>query len=246
MKSLLIGSTGFLGRSLSDQFAFTHSVSGKSPNVGGRFELVVCAAPSAKKWFAFQNPEADLHQVKSVIDRLQLIVAEKFILLSTVDVYKEPKFANESSELCGSENPYGFHRQYLEEYVRSNFNNHLILRLGGLVGKYLVKNPVFDLKHGNNLSALAGNSRMQFLPVDALGTFLRQAVENNYTGTVNLTAEPIQLASAARLLDVTLNSLESSQNYDVSSNFLEALVGKRYLSTSHQSLAAIGAYFESE
>lgn len=77
---------------------------------------------------------------------IKKINPKKIVLISTVDVYKNPVNVDEDTiiNIHGLE-PYGLNRFYLEKWVRENFQDYLIVRLPGLYGKNIKKNFIFDL-----------------------------------------------------------------------------------------------------
>jgi len=242
MKALLIGGSGFIGSSLAERFEFSEIVNSTTPIQSGHFDLVVCAAPSGRKWFANSNPAADLLSIEALLTRISQISADRFVLFSTVDVYESVSDATENSPLATESHPYGFHRALVENVVRRQFNNHLVLRLGGLVGPLLRKNPLFDLKHMNNLSLLNRESRMQFTPIEALTKFV-QSPTSDWVGTVNLTAPPISLGQIANGLGISLGDSAAQVMYDVKSNWSKG--AQKYLVSRRSSSLAIREYFES-
>ena len=246
MNSLLIGSSGFLGKRIAEKISFGDFASSESPIRDERFDLVVCSAPSARKWFANQNPNEDKRLVEELMHRVEHLRVGRFVLLSTIDVYADVSFANENSSTCSSANPYGFHRLGFENFVSNRFSNTVILRLSGLVGRGLVKNPIYDLKHHNNLSSLNPESQMQFLPVEVLVREVQNAIVNDDTGIFNLTAEPIKLFEAAELCNLTLelNPKATIVNYDVRTTKGSGGQTDSYTTSKIESLVAIQNYFE--
>ena len=67
------------------------------------------------------------------------------MLISSVDVYKEPNGKNESSFMDKQDlHPYGANRLWLEEQVKENFEDYFIVRLPGLYGINIKKNFIYD------------------------------------------------------------------------------------------------------
>lgn len=61
-------------------------------------------------------------------------------------MYPNPISVDENTEIDIEEvQPYGKNRLYLENWVASNFDDYLIVRLPGLFGKNIKKNFIFDL-----------------------------------------------------------------------------------------------------
>ena len=134
MTSALIGSTGFVGTTLLSQRAFEHCFhSTDIANIDNKeFDLVICAAAPAKKWYANLHPDEDRACIDSLIDHIKTISAKKFVLISTVDVFKSPINVDENTPIILDElQPYGYNRRRLELFVQDNFQSHLIVRLPG-------------------------------------------------------------------------------------------------------------------
>ncbi len=133
----LIGYSGFVGQTLLRQTSFTDLF--RSTNIGevhGRhFDLVICSAAPAQKWIANREPAADRSNIQSLMEHLSRVSCERFVLISTVDVFKSPVGVDEETPV--DENglhPYGLHRRELEKFVESHFATHHVVRLPGLVG----------------------------------------------------------------------------------------------------------------
>ena len=126
----LIGYTGFVGSNIKNQKKFDYYYNSKNINdiTNKSFDTVVCSGVSSIKWFANLNPKKDYNNIHSLIKKLKTISFKKFILISTIAVYDNP-----------ADNAYGRNRLYLENYIRNNFKNYLIIRLPGLFGKGLKK-----------------------------------------------------------------------------------------------------------
>jgi dTDP-4-dehydrorhamnose reductase len=242
--SLLIGASGFLGTSLAESIGFSDLVTSKSAMGEGEYDLIVCAAPSGKKWQANKYPDQDLLEVKQLITRLKLLKAKKFILLSTVDVYQNVEDSDEDSALCSSENAYGYNRRLIEEVVSEEYSEHLILRLSGLVGLKLKKNPVYDIKNNNQLDKLNKKSNMQFLPVAKIAEIISGSV-SDMSGTVNVTAEPLSLADIAKSRSIVLSDSGKEVHYNVKSKSPYTVNNSGYFCTKKESIDAIKEYFRS-
>src|SRR5947209_7600902 len=101
MSTALIGNTGYVGSTLLRQTRFDELY--HSTNIarieGRHFDLVVCAGLPAAKWLANQDPTSDLANVQSLMKSLKTITAERFLLISTVDVYHQPAGVDEDSPI---------------------------------------------------------------------------------------------------------------------------------------------------
>lgn len=144
---------------------------------GRRFGLVVCAAPQSRKWWANQNPEEDLASVQRLMDLLGGLTADRLVLISTVDVFPVLRGVDESFDCHGVPNhAYGRNRLILEDFVRSRFANHHVVRLPGLFGPGLKKNGLFDLMHRNQLDKLNLDSVLQWYDITRLWTDVQVAI----------------------------------------------------------------------
>lgn len=192
----LIGYTGFVGSTLLKQAVFEHLY--RSTNIsdiaGKVFDTVVCAGAPAQKWIANREPEADRQKIEDLIALLKSMRCKTFVLISTVDVFKNPLGIDEDSIVDEYElHAYGLHRRLLEKFVESHFPNHLITRLPGLVGPGLRKNVIFDFLNDNNLHAIDSRSVFQFYPMVNLWYDIQTALDAGLR-LVHLTAEPINVA----------------------------------------------------
>ncbi len=145
---ILIGYTGFVGSNLNMQHKFKRVFNSK--NIEESFnlspDLCVYAGVYAEKFLANSQPEKDKKNIESTILNIKNINPKKLVLISTIDIYKDPFDVDEDSKIETQDlHPYGLNRYYLEEWVKGNIKDHLIIRLPGLYGKNLKKNFLYDL-----------------------------------------------------------------------------------------------------
>src|SRR5690606_37135502 len=120
------------------------------------FDMVVCAGAPGQKGVANREPENDRANIGLLISYVKTVRCRKFILISTVDVFKEPNNVDESTPVDEiGLHAYGFHRRFIERFVENHFDSSLIVRLPGLVGPGLRKNVIFDFLNNNNLHNIA-------------------------------------------------------------------------------------------
>lgn len=150
MKKLLVGSTGFVGSNLIEKAKFDGQYNSKNIEeaYGLAPDLLVYSGVPAQKFLANKNPEEDFQIIQNAITNIEKIQPKKIVLISTIDIYPNPVNVNEDSKI-NQENlqPYGKNRYYLEEWVKNNFQDYLIVRLPGLYGKNIKKNFIYDLIH---------------------------------------------------------------------------------------------------
>jgi len=197
----LIGHSGYVGSTLLRQRNFgaqyrastIHEISGRS------FGTVVCAGAPAQKWIANREPEADQQGIERLIAHLESLRCNRLILISTVDVFRDPNGVDEGSVVDETGlHPYGLNRRRLEQYVEARFAEHLIVRLPGLVGPGLRKNVIFDFLNENRLDAIDSRSSFQFYPMVNLWYDIQIALEAGLN-LIHLTALPISVAEVALL-----------------------------------------------
>ncbi|BCJ87791.1 NAD-dependent epimerase/dehydratase family protein [Effusibacillus dendaii] len=224
MSRCLIGYTGFVGQTLLKQTTFDSLFNSKniSDIKGKNFDLIVCAGASAVKWKANQNPEEDLRNINSLIENLKEVETKKFILISTVDVYKNPILVDEDTVIePGEIDPYGRHRFYLEQFAREHCKDTLTIRLPGLFGTGLKKNFIYDLLNNNCLHLTHYESAFQFYNLKNLWKDIQIALENNLE-IVNFATEPVTAKEVALNcfgVDFSNVTEKPSVYYDMRSKF---------------------------
>jgi nucleoside-diphosphate-sugar epimerase len=244
----LIGHTGFVGgtllrqRSFDDVFRSTTIESIR----GRRYGLLVCAGAPGVKWKANQDPAADRASVQLLTSCLDAVEAAHVIVVSTVDVYPEPRGVDEDSpidEACLQ--AYGLHRRELERFVAGRFPC-TIVRLPALFGPGLRKNVLFDLIHAQRLDRLNPASRFQFYDLEHLWSDLDRA-RGLGVGVLNIATEPITVDEIARDffgLELPVSAgCDPAVHYDVRSIHAGRLKGDGgYLYSRQQVLRELGGF----
>jgi hypothetical protein len=252
MNDALIGFSGFVGSTLLKQKKFVNLF--RSTNIldieKKEFDIVVCAGTAAQKWIANSDPVSDRSKILSLIKSLKTIKCKKFVLISTVDVFKFPVQVDEST--CVDEHelmPYGLHRHELEKFVKLNFNDHLIVRLPGLVGPGLRKNAIFDLHNNNNIDAIDSRSIYQFYPMVNLWYDINIAINSNLK-LIHLTSEPLSIAELSEgCFGRKFNNhiLKMPHNYDFQSRHAEIFGSSlKYQYSKRDTILSIRSYAQSE
>lgn len=248
----LIGYSGFVGSTLLKQANFESCY--RSTNITEierqSFDQVICAGAPAQKWLANQKPEEDRSKIEGLISCLKTVTCDRFILISTVDVFKAPIGVDESTPIdVDGLHAYGLHRRLLEEFVESEFPNSLIVRLPGLVGPGLRKNVIFDFLNQNDLHKIDSRGVFQFYPMVNLWFDIQTALEAQLR-LVHLTAAPISVADVAKQgfgmpFEQAIGS--SSATYDMRTVHAKLFgASGDYQYTQRESVLAIRAYAQSE
>ena len=146
----LVGSTGFVGSNLytPERFQAAYHSKNIADAYGTEPDLLVYAGVRAEKYLANHDPEKDLENIRQAEANIEKIRPRRLVLISTVDVLKNPAGADETAGVeTDGLHPYGAHRALLEQWVRNRYPDALIVRLPALFGKNLKKNFIYDLIH---------------------------------------------------------------------------------------------------
>ena len=191
----LIGSTGYVGGTLLAQrhFAARYHSTDIAAIRGQRFGRLVCAGATAVKWWANANPGEDRRRIQSLMADLRHVEAERFVLISTIDVYGHPVATTEADPPAPTQ-PYGRHRLELERFAAHHFPRVHIVRLPALFGPGLKKNALYDLLHDNRLELVHPQSRLQWYPLARLADDLART-EAAGLPLVNLATPPLAMAT---------------------------------------------------
>ena len=97
----LVGYTGFVGSNLYAPERF--DAAWNSKNVGEGYgtkpELLVYAGVRAEKFLANRDPEKDLENIRDAMRNMERICPRKLVLISTIDVFKNPVGPDEDSSV---------------------------------------------------------------------------------------------------------------------------------------------------
>lgn len=252
MKSALIGYTGFVGSNIDAQGNFEDKFNTSNINdIDNReYNLVVSAATYAEMWRINQEPEEDMSRINDLIGHLKTIKAKKFVLISTVGVYKDPNGANEDTgiDLDGLL-PYGKNRMVLEEYVKNNFDA-TIIRLPGLFGAGLKKNVIYDLMNNNMLEKIHHAGTYQYYNLGNIWRDINIALDNNLQ-LVNFATEPVRTDELAEYCFGIKSFTQepegiSPASWDMHSKYAEVYGGHEpYLYSKEQVLEDIKQFVDS-
>lgn len=200
MQNALIGYTGFVGSNLHEQGTFNALFNSSNFNEmrNCEFDTVWCSGISAVKWWANQNPEEDWQGIAPLLDVLTTVKARHFVLLSTVDVFKDCSAATETTPLDREGlHPYGAHRAIVEDFVRDHFASHTIVRLPGLFGNGLKKNIIYDFLHDNETHKIHAENIFQFYDLNTIYQDILTAVENDCS-LIHFATEPVAVKDVVK------------------------------------------------
>ncbi|MBS1702706.1 MAG: NAD(P)-dependent oxidoreductase [Armatimonadetes bacterium] len=173
MKIAVVGATGFVGSAFETFLATKgHDVTGVGranydDAKGAGYDLVINASNNSKKYISDREPLTDFDL--SVTQQMRVLAdfpTPVHVLLSSVDVYADLDSFDLTKEDVAADparmSRYGFHKHLAEQCVRHYAPNWLIVRLAGMVGPGLKKNPVFDIVNGQPLR-IHPDSEYQFM-----------------------------------------------------------------------------------
>jgi nucleoside-diphosphate-sugar epimerase len=193
MKKALIGYTGFVGATLDHELRPSHRYRSKNIDEirGQAFDDVICAGVQAMKWWANLHPDEDWAGIKRLLDALAQVEAKRFTLISTIDVYPQPRMVDEDSVIDrAGHHAYGLHRLMVEDWILEHFPHVAILRLPGLFGPGLKKNVIYDMMHDNGLEKIHPEGSFQYYDTRLLPADIERCWQN-HIGILNIATEPI-------------------------------------------------------
>ncbi|HYZ85728.1 MAG TPA: NAD-dependent epimerase/dehydratase family protein, partial [Bryobacteraceae bacterium] len=221
-----------------------HQIAGK------HYDRVICAGAPAVKWKANKEPEADLKNLQHLMNNLAQMQSDRFVLISTVDVYRDPRGVDESTSIDVDQlEPYGKHRYMLEQFVNSRFPAVTTIRLPGLFGAGLKKNAIYDLMRDNALHLIHKDSAFQFYNMQNLYRDIEIALDQNLS-LVNFATEPVRVADVARkAFDRDFDNVTEKPPifYDMQTR-MGAAFGRTgpYLYSAEETFSGIRAFVEAE
>lgn len=143
------------------------------------YKQIICAGLPAAKWIANKNAKKDNQNLKKLINNLNTIQCDFFILISTIDVHNNKEI-------------YGKNRKLLEDFIKNKFKNFLIIRLPALFGKGIKKNIIFDLLNENNLDKINVNDSFQWFDLSSLYKIINNIKKNKVKNKIiELYSKPI-------------------------------------------------------
>lgn len=168
MNIALVGYTGFVGSNIYNKAGNQINGLYNSKNIKSAYktapDILIYAGLRAEKYLANTYPEKDKLLIDEAEKNIKNINPKKLILISTIDVFKEPVNVDENSviDIDGLQ-PYGYNRYLLESWVRENYPDALIIRLPALYGNNLKKNFLYD--YLNPIPQLLEKEKMEELSI---------------------------------------------------------------------------------
>ena len=156
--------------------------------VGKSCELLINANGNSKKFLADRDPVWDFDaSVASVVRSIENFKAQRYVLLSSGDVYPEqscPDVTREDLELDTRRmSRYGLHKRMAETMALSVHPRALVMRMGGFVGPGMKKNAVFDMLNDQKVW-LHPDSELQFISTDAAAMLVWSLIDRGVEGEI--------------------------------------------------------------
>jgi hypothetical protein len=196
MKNCIIGYTGFVGTNILnnnkiqfDEFYNTKNID----DIKDNYNIILFTGLSGNVGYVNKNYENDLKNINFFIEKLKNINCNKFILISTINVYpnlNNKNTENEILELKNSIDYYGKHRLLFEQFIINRYNNYHILRLPSIYGINIKKGILFDLINKNYLENICLDDEIQFYDLKNINDDIEYVCNNNIK-ILNLVSEPI-------------------------------------------------------
>ena len=217
MVTALVGYTGFVGGNIYAAGKESIRAVYNSHNIENAYgtnpDLLIYSGMRAEKYLANTNPEADMELVTQAQQNIERIAPKKLVLISTIDVLKEPNGKNEEAEIdTDGLQAYGLNRYRLEQWVRAHYPDALIIRLPGLYGLNIKKNFIYD--YMNVIPFMLKQEKLEEL--SAREPLLKEVYELQSNGFYKCRAlskeEKDRLKTAFRALGFTALNFTDSRN----------------------------------
>jgi len=262
ISNCIIGYTGFVGSNIINncKIHFNEFYNSKNiDNIKDNYNIILFTALPGNVGYANTNYKNDLENTNFLINKLKKITCNKFILISTINVYpnlNSRMIESEILELKDSIDYYGKHRLKFEQFIIKNYTDYHILRLPSIYGNNLKKGVLFDLLNQNYLEGICIEDKIQFYDLSNINEHIEYVCDNKIK-IVNLVCEPIYVKDIIKNIfidykiinnsqithnDVVINMKERQPKYlDICSQFFES----GYIYKSNVSMTKIKKFVES-
>ena len=191
MKVLVVGAAGFAGsaflRVLPQLGYECISITRENYHqlAGARADVLINANGNSAKYIAEKDPVGEIDRsVASVMRTCHDFTVDRYVLLSSADVYPcqhDPRQNAEDAAIAVDKlSVYGLNKYLAECVVRNRCRQWLILRMGGLLGPGLRKNPVFDLLSGEPMR-VHPDSRFGYIQTDEVARIIAFLIRHEMT-----------------------------------------------------------------
>jgi nucleoside-diphosphate-sugar epimerase len=255
----LIGGNGFVGSAyarLFDELELEYKIVGRNDYealAGTHCDVVINANGNSKKFLSDRDPMGDFDaSVRSVMKSLTSFTCDKYVLLSSGDVYPDqssPELTREDSVISPEDvSKYGLHKMMAENLVRGHHENWIVMRMGGFVGPNLKKNAIYDMLHDAPVW-LSRESELQFIHTDRAARHVWSLVQKDVRNEIiNLGAKGcVRIGDLHTKLETQSEFVENARSvrFELNLGKLETLSGET-MTTSEEDVLAFVAEARAE
>jgi len=216
MTKCIVGYSGFVGGNLLLKHKFDYFFNSKNfiDAVNLHVDTMYFCGIPAVKWYANKNIDEDAEIINNIQNILKTMKINKFILISTIDVYDDVNGKFNEDYICSINNhAYGKNRFLFEEFVKKTFDNYYIIRLPGLFGYGLKKNILFDLINNVQIDKISINTSFQWYSLNWLNNDIEKMMNNNIR-ICNFFTEPIQTKDIIKYFNYPEKIFSGIQNIE--------------------------------
>lgn len=144
--------------------------------VNRSFDLLINANGNSKRFWAEKNVLDDFDaSTKSVYKTILDFKCKMYIYISSSDVYQDHTNIYSTKESINEEvyhlSPYGFHKNLSESIVKNYCKKYLIIRCSMMLGKNLIKGPIFDIENNKELF-ISKSSSLQMITTQEIAEII--------------------------------------------------------------------------
>ncbi len=148
---------------------------------GAKADVLITAHGNSAKYLATQDPAGEVaRSVAAIMAACTDFTFDTCIHLSSADVYSDTSDPDRNIETAdldpAQQSVYGLCKHLAENVVRNRSRRFCILRLGGLLGPGLRKNPLFDLLTGQPLR-VHPDSQFGYIHTDEVARLVAQILK---------------------------------------------------------------------
>jgi len=200
-KICVLGYNGFIGSNVLEVLKQNFSV-----NESDKYDFLVNCAGFSKMYEGNKNPDKMRNVEDSILEKINGISFDKIIHLSTIyiEVYPQDVYSRIKVEM--------------EDKILSKYENATVLRLGGVLGKGLKKNVVFDLITNGPLY-VTSDSFYNYISAYEIANIISYLINNPIAGIINVgSSKSISVADIANILkkNPIYGNKKETINFDIS------------------------------
>jgi nucleoside-diphosphate-sugar epimerase len=158
---------------------------------GGSYDILINANGNSRRFWANEHPFEDFEaSTLSVVNSIRDFSFKHYVYISSSDVYERhesPDTTREDQVIIPERlSHYGFHKYLSEAIVRHYCPQFIILRASMMIGRNLVKGPIFDIAGGKPLF-ISLDSCLQAISTEEVAGVIAHLLKTGYTnGVLNM------------------------------------------------------------